>query len=295
MTTQVQIADDLSTEKQMAKLYVHVGIPKSGTTTIQDVVCNDPKIHYIKTFYYHKALYWLDREFELDTQRPNLVSDETFVVRGEGGRKVPIYVILQRAIDEGADVKLLLTIRNQKTSLPSMFKFRILLGNSFRNFADWLGKDEGMDFYSCNQYGPLIKAMTGFVPKENIKVMMFEELCADKMKFYAELYDFMDVKFDPDALELSKHSNKTPPREHVFAKNTVNRFIGNYRLTKRLKKLAILVLSKFANESKMKAFYDDTAVVGFDSMTEEIKRSNRLLLEFYPELESKLREHGYPL
>ncbi len=290
MTNETDAADAVQ-----ATLYVHVGIPKSGTTTIQDVVRNDSKINYIETYYFHKRDYWQDQEFELEKARPNLVSDETFVVRGEGGKKVPIYTILQRVLNEGVHVKLLLTIRNQKTSLPSMFKFRILLGNSFRNFADWLNRDEGMDFYACNQYGPLVRAMLGFVPQENMKVMLFEDLCADKISFYSELYDFLQIPFDPNSLELDQHSNKTPSPEHVYAKNIVNRFVGNHRLTKRFKKLLIYLLSKTVTKKKMDKFYARNTVCGVDAMMEEIKQSNQLLLETFPELEDKLRQYEYPL
>lgn len=291
-TTQESISTSTTTKPQ---LFVHVGIPKSGTTTIQDAIRVDPKVNYIQTHCFHKRKYWDPREFELDTTRPNLVSDETYVVRGELGRKVPMYCILERVLNEDADVKLLLTIRNQNSSLLSMFKFRILLGNSFKDFTDWLTLDEGMDFYSANQFGSIVRMMTSYVPLENIKVMLFEDLCADQAGFYTELYQFLGIEFDPDALDLTTHSNRTPPQELVYARNKVNRFLGNRKITKRIKKLLIMMLSKVASKEKISEFYATQNVPGYDSMMEEIKRSNHLLLDYFPELESKLRQHNYPL
>jgi hypothetical protein len=54
-------------------------------------------------------------------------------------------------------------------------------------------------------------------------------------------------------------------------------------------------LARVASEERLSDFYAKKDVAGYDMMMEEIKSSNHQLLEFFPELEPRLRKYDYPL
>ena len=280
----------------MTALYVHVGIPKSGTTSIQDNLRGDQRINFIDTFYFHKADYWSHKDFTLSEDQVNLVSNETFSVRGERSGKVPLHCILQRIVNQCEDTRIILTIRNQLTALASMFRFRILMGGNFASFRDWLVRDEGMDFFAANQYGTLVRSMTQFVPIDKIKVLCFEDLATDPVGFYNNLYGFFNLPLEPDRIDCRRHSNRTSTNEHVYARNIANRFIGtNNRVTRRLNGLTVRVLKARVESWIPEDFFALKSVDCYDGVLSEIRFGNQLLLEYFPELKPQLEKHAYVL
>ncbi|WP_442508723.1 sulfotransferase domain-containing protein [Novipirellula sp. SH528] len=280
----------------MATLYAHIGIPKSGTTTVQNNLMRDPRINYINTFYFHKADYWQTKDFELAEDKTNIVSNETFSVRGEHSGKIPLRSIMQRLTDECEDVRILLTIRNQNTALSSMFRFRILNGAYFHDFEDWLNGDEGMDYYAATQYGTLIRSLIEFVPLHRIRVLFFEELATSPASFYEQLYQFLNLSLDPKQIEVNRHSNPTSPPEFVYAKNVANRFItGRFRTTRRVNSWMMRLLAPRFRNRIPADFFNLETVKYHDHILDEIRQNNQLLVHYFPELQPHIEEYGYPL
>ncbi len=280
----------------MTTLFAHIGIPKTGTTSIQDNLKNDDRIHMIETFYFHKASFWGEKDFTFSDEKVNVISNETFAVRGEGGGKLPLRCILQRLTDECRDTRILLTIRNQPSSLSSMFRYRIMMGNSFRCFNDWLTGDEGMDFYAVNQYGTLVRSMLDFVPLENICVLCFEQLVRDPQKFYEGLYNFFGLELQESKVDCNRHSNKSLSESEVYAKNILNRHVGHkHWLNRRIVSASLRFLPSLVKERVPKDFFSLTTVVQYEQIMKELGANNGLLLEHFPDLRPLLEEYGYPL
>lgn len=65
----------------MSKIF-HIGIPKSGTTTIQTFLENDERVALTRSTFFTTSKWWRQHEEKLETNKINVESNETLITSG---------------------------------------------------------------------------------------------------------------------------------------------------------------------------------------------------------------------
>jgi hypothetical protein len=226
----------------MSNTVIHIGFPKTATTTLQNhLFAKHPGIHYPGKPYQDNDLKGMIRDLVIQEstvyQAENLeqyidkhlaaepgtgkkvllISDETFVsaakVRDKG-------IVAHRLKNLFPAAKILVTIRNQMDAVKSGYiGGGRLLGNvpkKYKNmiisFKDWLEICENMyhgDFVRNVVYFDTIDYYTGLFGKENICILLFEDFVKNTPDFIEKLSLFLNI--DPGTslgLMQNAHDNK---------------------------------------------------------------------------------------
>lgn len=226
----------------MSSTVIHIGFPKTAITVLQNhLFAIHPGILYLgkpyRDDYLKGMISRLVRQESTVYQAENteqyidkhlapkpgtgkkvfLISDETFVsadaVRDKG-------VVAQRLKDLLASAKILVTIRNQMDAVKSGYICGgRLLGNLpgkykdiIVSFKDWLETSAKMyygDFVRNVIYFDTIDYYAGLFGKENICILLFEDLVKNPYEFTRKLSLFLDIDFDTSwDLIQNAHENR---------------------------------------------------------------------------------------
>lgn len=237
-----QLAGQEEMKSHTPNTVIHIGFPKTGTTTLQThLFAKHPGIHYLgkpyrdddlkemisrlvmreSTVYTTENLkQYINKHLArgLETgKNVFLISDETFVsaakVRDKG-------VVAHRLKDLFPAAKILVTIRDQMDAVKSGYiGGGRLLGNVpgkyksiIISFKDWLEICKNMyhgDFVNNIVYFDTIDYYARLFGKENICVLLFEEFVKNKGEFILKLSQFLNI--DPEisrGLIQNAHENK---------------------------------------------------------------------------------------
>ncbi|MCI8780259.1 MAG: sulfotransferase domain-containing protein [Lachnospiraceae bacterium] len=140
----------------------------------------------------------------------------------------------------GKDIKLIFLIRNPAESLYSLFKMRALYGRAFpEEEKEWNLKERQNDAFDyfvrqnfikkdgkyiasqertkfrmidSGRYSSYIKEYLKYFPKEQIKIIVFEEYVKDPKLIYLGLFDYLGVKPEPqiDYYQKAMDGNRMP-------------------------------------------------------------------------------------
>lgn len=177
--------------------YFHIGLPKTGTTTIQEVMESDNRINlimksgYLTTISPHITLYP-----NYDSDKINIESDEGIIIHN-------LYFTLKRISELNPDAKIIVTIREQRALLISGYKQVIRSGKFSGTFIDFLNSKFGINFIEFSDYSTLYDILTIFIKKENVHFLVFEKLKDDYSNFFKELYGILGLGV-PSDLEITK-------------------------------------------------------------------------------------------
>lgn len=226
----------------MSNTVIHIGFPKTGSTTLQThLFAKHPGILYLGKPYRDDDLKGMIRRLvmqESTVYHPDnlkeyikrhladepgkekkvfLISDETFVsaakVRDKG-------VVAHRLKDLFAAAKILVTIRNQMDAVKSGYiGGGRLAGNApgkYKNmivsFKEWLEICEKMyhgDFVRNVIYFNTIDYYAGLFGKENICILLFEDFVKNTHEFIGKLSLFLDIDFETSReIIQNAHENK---------------------------------------------------------------------------------------
>lgn len=280
----------------------HIGIPKSGTTSIQDVLSNDERIHVTRSRHFTSKDWWTLKEEKLPENKIIIESNETLI--SGGFQKVKFIQVVERMYKTNKNAEVIVTIREQESALKSMFKYHI--NNNFigcKTFKHWMfNSNLGMDYISICMYSNIAKSLLSYFPKENIHFLFFEELNENPLSFYKELYKIIGIPFNEKTFE-NKILNASPFNEsQLYTLSKLNRYSptkvkpsGNNGFKKtrtfenRLKK-------GIARRFKLKAtkgFFATENIIGFNKVKEEFKLTNKELVKMGFVKESELVKHNY--
>lgn len=296
----------------MKTFIIHIGLPKTGTTTIQESLF--PELHfldkinylgttlskkYYKTPQFHSFtkhftnLLWFNKKSCLNLE-DYLVSDKANVFSSEslGG----LYYIHQKmnrinnpevfpsliknSFSNDVTFKILIVLRNQITRIPSSYAQSYKFykedpsKNTLEKFIESISQEKNMflSFY----YDELIKQWANVFGKENITILFFEDFINNQTHFTNELSSLLKVENDlVNSLLLNKHYNK---------KEKMND--GTYiRYTERLYIIKILfIILKFLIgthfKNKLKKYLGESLVKHFRFKKELIRAITNQEKEF---------------
>lgn len=212
------------------KLIIHIGLPKTATTSIQNLLFlelhKNGVINYFGRLKTEKGQ--MERSIMLLTSRLldyfsnakrtppkvelkndiiNLYSDELLTcppshtytegvdVEHNENRDIIISQGMYGFFHEKCpEIKIILTLRSQKTMVPSFFvqTFHVLGKFSPKKFIDFIVEDE--EKFNTWYYDELLKIYSDTFGEENIRVLLYEDLLNDSEKYYEEWAKILDVK-----------------------------------------------------------------------------------------------------
>jgi len=211
------------------KLLIHIGYPKTATTTLQDglfvTLHNKGLINYLgrsrasDSDYFEQAGVFsrsLFKDHKLGTNdlhllpdRVNILSEETltfptFYKEKQWNRNLVDSVDFPAAMqgklrDKVDDVEILVTIRNQQELIYSLFitKYRMFLNDEEGNLSHrFLFNVDGTfkkELFTIYDYSKVLKKYTEIFGMDKTHILLFEDFKANKNFFVQQLSEIIDI------------------------------------------------------------------------------------------------------
>tara|TARA_R110002050_G_scaffold300525_2_gene470337 strand:- start:1655 stop:2515 length:861 start_codon:yes stop_codon:yes gene_type:complete len=279
----------------------HIGIPKSGTTTIQAILEKDERVALSRSTYFTTSSWWTTIEEPLQKNKVNIESNETIVTAGFG--KVKLNEVFNRITTLHPDAKIIITIRQQDDAILSMFKYHIKHNfKGVKTLENWMYKTNlGMDYLSTCMYGDLAKLLLLYFKKKNIHFLFFEDLMTQPDLFYKEFYNTLGLNYNP-YIKNSPQNINTLTENQLYTLSKLN-FLS---LTKANSEQSFTFQKIRSFEQKVKfvmvkifkfncpvSFFKINKVGGYNSLKEDFIKSNKLLVDLGFVEENKLEAYNY--
>lgn len=276
--------------------FYHIGLPKTGTTSLQYLLRNDDRIDlfYKKRIFQNSLWYKVDPSKMLIVQENKIgvFSDETFL--RQMGKNFKHTISLDRLHREKPNAKIIVTIREQKSLLESRYKYGVKQGNISLNFQDWLSSAEGIDFLSLCDYSNIYRILTNYFDKHNIRFFLYEDLKCDYIKYYNKIFNFIGISLPKNISNEKKNTNNLTYKslktklllnslianDFIYNKSKIH-YVANKFLFKASKALSLPVSDLTFN-------WDECTYL--KSVEEKIKFSNNRFI-FYTDID--LENKGY--
>lgn len=280
----------------------HLGIPKSGTTTIQRVLKNDERIIVTRSRYFSSKDWWLNENVRYENDKIIIESNETLL--SGGFQKVKFFHILDRIQRVNKNAKIIITIREQESALMSMYKYH--LKNNFEgteNIRTWMfDSNLGIDYLSICMFGDIANIILAYFPVENISFLFYEELKDDPNSFYKKLYKILNIPFDEKYMPTNPLNVMPFNLNQLYTLAMLNRFsLTKIRSTKRYD------FSKFrAFENRIKKgiirrysltasnnYFSFNTINEMDKIRDDFRRSNNKLVDLGLIKKDELKKYNY--
>ncbi len=279
----------------------HIGIPKSGTTSIQAILGEDERVELLRSTFYTTSRYWTAKDKEKVSDKIYIESNETLVTSGYN--KVKLNEVFRRISQLHKDAKIIVTIRRQEDAILSMFKYHIKHNfKGVKSLENWMYKTNlGMDYLSTCMYGNLAKLLLLYFKKDNIHFICFEDLKYQPELFYYQFYNVLNIPYKSEtnsvvrnSVNLSDNQLYTLSRLNTLSFTSINS--EQYNSFKYIRKIERKIKHKIVKAKSLKkpnSFFEINNVNGFQNLKEDYRRSNRMLIELGLIKESKLKEYNY--
>lgn len=192
--------------------FIGIGAQRAGTTRLYELLKQHPEIcmprhrkevHYFDR-YYHKGERWYRSLFDHCKGRCTGEITPAYIY-GEGCAE-RIYALLP-------DVKLIAVLRSPIDRAYSQFKFTIREKGYSGSFTDFLEEHE--DAIERGLYFKQISRYLDYFPRENMKILLFEDMVANPEKEMSEVFAFLGVDTSFTPIDMVKRVNPSQiPRLH---------------------------------------------------------------------------------
>ena len=217
----------------MSTIYIHIGVPKTATTTLQrEVFLKSTSIFYAGKPFTNEQYIELDPDryiekiikeirlsqslsFNLDeaakeiSRLSNNIAKNNYnmIISEEGlseNRYIDRTIIANRLRKLFGNCKIIITIRNQSTAIPSLYFHYLKKGMPVESsFNKWYSnsvikyrENNDKDFWLIKQYNyyELYNLYSSIFSPENIKILLYEEIMHNKKKFFTEISGFLKLE-----------------------------------------------------------------------------------------------------
>lgn len=265
-------------EKRGYPKLFHIGIPKTGTSTIQHNLRNDNRINLIQKKYFNTYEWWTKCYDYYNDNLINIVSDENLILQVNYGKLILTLSRIQYIVP---DAQIILSIREQRELLKSRYKSTISYHTGvYKSFEEWLKSSQGMDYLSVCMYDTVYRTISTFFPANQIHLLLFEDLKYNYCQFFKKLYSIIGIEM-PKHCEQNVIKNKSLTEFELLIIKRMNRF----KIFRNDNKLAI-------NEAKLvrkyaALFKDPQKTVNcfqwsenklFNNIEKDIRRENQQLI-----------------
>lgn len=284
----------------MSKVF-HIGIPKSGTTTIQAILEKDERVALSRSTYFTTSSWWTANEEPLQKNKVNIESNETLVTAGFS--KVKLNEVFKRISTLHPEAKIIVTIRKQENAILSMYKYHIKHNfKGVKTLENWMyNTNLGVDYLSTCMYGDLAKLLLLYFKKENVHFLCFEDLKTQPDSFYKEFYSILGLTFKSE-IKNSPQNINTLTENQLYTLSRLN-FLSltkanseqslTFKKTRSLEQKVKFLMVKIIKFNRPISFFDINKVEGYNSLKEEYRNSNKLLADLGFVEETKLEAYNY--
>ena len=302
---------------------LHVGFSKTGTTTLQQFLFSKhSQIEYLgkpytddilkiqlhrlitqeSLVYDHKAFaqYFSEKVLKKEhgSKRSILISDETLVSYS----KVPDKgIVAQRIKKVFPAAKLIITIRNQLEILKAAYlsRGRLLLNVPGKyeglhvSFEDWLElsyRNIERSYLGHVDYFKTIDYYSRLFGRDNVCILLLEELIHRPEEYVKKLAGFLDIDFDEAmTLVVEKHANKGIPQSRLEFESLMTKFFPFHHFFLVLGMLKLYFL--FKRVIKKDQYADVSIPAGWRKRLETLYcQGNRKLSSVY---QLPVEKYGY--
>jgi len=165
----------------------HIGCHKTGTTSIQKFLSDDPRINLILYSRFFNTNSWFKGNYpHFQEGKINVESDENILLGLKGF--TGLHTAISRIHEVSPDAKIVLTIREQSGLITSMYKHHIRQTHNSYSPTEYLYSNEGIAFLNTLYYAEVYRQINNFFPRENIHFFMLEKLQTDFKGFMTDFY-----------------------------------------------------------------------------------------------------------
>lgn len=312
----------------MVEIILHVGYPKAASTFLQKEIFSHHKDlmdysaqnikkpnfnevwnvinHVSKTDSLNFDINWCVSQISefkkkikyLSGKKP-IISNEGLVMSGRADRKL----IVSRLKKLFGDAKVIIVIRKQKDLLNSTFYQHMRkskLYGCFESINAWLDDPLRYAKHITSEYNhpirriqfyQVLRTYENIFGKENVLILLYEELKEDKISFITKLSKFcgINVKESIRLLKDAKKVNKNSSRKELFVYNILKKLPFLKPLTRKfpekLKTKFIEILPVRKIDTQFIKKWDE-------KITQIAKKDNRKIKERY---DLPLEKYGYTL
>lgn len=279
-------------------LYYHIGLPKTGTTTIQHIMEQDARINVMQVRNFN-TVDWFNKDFNLcKPDKVNILSEENIMLHMsiDGHGYVKSAIMLARIAKVQPKAHIILTIREPKKLLCSRYKYHIPYWEGYSDsFEDWLSTQQGADYCSICSYQTMYEQINTYFPKDQIHFIFFEDLIQNKMDYIGKYYAILGLDIN-DTVDMEAHQNVSLSEPELLAIKRMNRFKlfkgGGKASQKEAQFFRRLAKRKRDPKKKIDAFKWGNSAL-FQGWEEEFYSQNQFLAEKQIVDYNKLKQYGY--
>ncbi len=309
----------------MTALFVHVGYPKTATTTLQNnLFCQHPEIDYLGKFIpsydyidpvlaeelnglmtCDKAMYKgvsrlrevVDKYLHESSKRTMLISSESFIHVSA----VDLKLVAERIKQAFGRCHIIITIRNQPDIIRSFYNLhgrfgqylfvikdeteKIPIPMSFERWLEYCFRAFEKNFLSILRYHDVIECYKNLFGKNNVSVLLFEEFSLQPGTFIEKLSNILNVD-SAVSQDLLSGKHDLP---------SLNRFeLFQFRLKSMLLPKAKINMATMQRKGRPGRRTKHPEIPGeiYDRLAKLYREGNAQLASEY---DLPLKKYGYPL
>lgn len=260
----------------MKKIYLHIGLQKTGSTFLQKEVFT--KVRNTEIIDYKKNPILKSKKKKI------IISDETLsgdLLKLNNKKKILSF--------KSKNTKIILVLRNQKDYLFSAYNYMVSKGVEYRTFNSWLKKNRNKSLLKKLSYVDLIKFCWLHFGKKNTLVLFYEDLEENKIFFLNQISKFFKEKIKKVQNKKVNYSIKNKPILLFF--NFINisfflflkkiRLIDNKKFSKLISKISKIYYFIFRSAKKY------SFKINALPFEEKVIRNNYLLKELLTRVPKK--------
>lgn len=274
----------------------HIGIPKSGTTSVQSTLSNDERLLVTRSRYFTSKDWWTEPYPDYPLDKIVIESNETLV--SGGFQKVKFIEVVKRMYQVNPEAKILLTIRNQESALRSMYKYHIKFGHKgVKSIGHWALKTElGIDYVSICMFDSMIACLLAYFPKSQVFVLPFEWLVANPKEFYTQLYSIIGIPLQENVIQHQALNVMRFDDKELYTMVRLNTI--PFRKDSMLHKLDLKIRRRLGALLKLQppdGFFSIAGIDGYYELLNEFAAGNRYIVENGFVSKEMMTKFGYKL
>lgn len=196
--------------------FLFIGPDKTGSSWLYEVLAQHPQC-YVPTI---KDIYFFDRYYERGLDWYLDFFKEAPAAATAVGELSHDYLfspqVAERIHRDLPGVKLMTCLRNPVERTHSHYLYLIRSGLTRAPFEQAL--EDFPELVNNSQYARHLKPYFEIFPREDIRVLFFDQLKADSRAFAAQVFDFLDVPFDAAIQYEQQVLPASKPRSYWLAR-----------------------------------------------------------------------------
>ena len=268
--------------------FFHIGIMKTGTTSIQNTLGKDKRIQlFLHSRIINTNQYYFKKYESLDYSKITIESDEN--IYRSMGNMYGLNTSLKRIQHANPNAIIIVTIREQRSLLISAYKHLIRRTTFNKSFADFLKCSEGVSFLNALNYYKFYLEILNYFPANQVRFILYENDLINS--FYEHgiglkapkniIYPLLNKTENDTITAFNLKLNKL----RLFRKDVFFSKIEDYFYSMVLK-----FFSRFNKNSKQKLFFWDKRNPFLNEIEKEFSVSNKL---FSQETGLNIKEFNY--